>query len=55
MWGRPSASACLAKEFRVFGFVGSVILLEDLIVVAALERPALEDGADEKLAFDEGW
>jgi hypothetical protein len=43
-----------------------VILLEDLIVVAALERPAhfvrrmrarrpaLEDGADEKLAFDEG-
>ena len=66
MGERHSASACLAKEFRVFGFVGSVILLEDLIVVAALERPAhfvrrmrarrpaLEDGADEKLAFDEG-
>jgi hypothetical protein len=59
MGERHSASACLAKEFRVFGFVGSVILLEELIVVAALERPAhvvrrmraqrpaLEDGADE--------
>ncbi len=66
MGERHSASACLVNETRVFGFVGSVILLEDLIVVAALKRPArfvrrmraqppaLEDGADEKLAFDEG-
>src|SRR5918998_5326903 len=40
MRGRPSASACLANETRVFGFVGCVILLEDLIVVATPEQPA---------------